>query len=96
MDSATPRCAPEEAQTSHQPLFARTPMLHVDDPQALREVLRDYFVDTFDRYESLFETLACDEGPDFRSFRIGLFGLDKLKNIDRTVATFEGALKALL
>jgi aspartate aminotransferase-like enzyme len=40
--------------------------------------------------------LACDEPADYRSFRIGLFGLDKLKNIDRTVATFERALDALL
>ena len=40
--------------------------------------------------------LACDEPADFRSFRVGLFGLDKLKNIDRTVASFERALKALL
>ena len=40
--------------------------------------------------------LACDEPSDFRSFRIGLFGLDKLKNVDRTVATFERALNALL
>jgi aspartate aminotransferase-like enzyme len=40
--------------------------------------------------------LACDEPADFRSFRVGLFGLDKLKNIDRTVASFERALLALL
>jgi aspartate aminotransferase-like enzyme len=39
--------------------------------------------------------LACDEGADFRTFRIGLFGLDKLKNVERTVATFEKALNAL-
>jgi aspartate aminotransferase-like enzyme len=39
--------------------------------------------------------LACDEGPDFRTFRVGLFGLDKLGNPDRTVATFERALAAL-
>jgi aspartate aminotransferase-like enzyme len=39
--------------------------------------------------------LACDEPADFRTFRIGLFGLDKLKNIDRTVTTFERALDAL-
>ena len=38
--------------------------------------------------------LALDEGPDFRTFRVGLFGLDKLKNVDRTVATFERALNA--
>ena len=40
--------------------------------------------------------LACDEPADYRSFRLGLFGLDKLQNIDRTVATFEKALDALL
>jgi len=40
--------------------------------------------------------LACDEGPDFRTFRIGLFGLDKLKNVERTVATFERALDAVM
>jgi aspartate aminotransferase-like enzyme len=40
--------------------------------------------------------LACDEGPDFKTFRLGLFGLDKLKNPDRTVATFERALEAAL
>jgi aspartate aminotransferase-like enzyme len=40
--------------------------------------------------------LACDEGPDFKTFRIGLFGLDKLQNPDRTVATFERALDAAL
>ncbi len=39
--------------------------------------------------------LACNEGPEFRSFRIGLFGLDKLMNVDRTVATFERALDAV-
>jgi aspartate aminotransferase-like enzyme len=40
--------------------------------------------------------LACDEPADYRSFRVGLFGLDKLKHIDRTVASFEKALNALL
>ena len=40
--------------------------------------------------------LACDEGADFKTFRIGLFGLDKLKNPDRTVASFERALDAAL
>ena len=29
--------------------------------------------------------LQCDEAEDFKTFRIGLFGLDKLQNIDRTV-----------
>jgi aspartate aminotransferase-like enzyme len=40
--------------------------------------------------------LACDEPADFRTFRIGLFGLDKLMNVDRSVASFERALNALL
>ena len=29
--------------------------------------------------------LQCDEGPDWRTFRIGLFGLDKLLHLERTV-----------
>jgi aspartate aminotransferase-like enzyme len=36
--------------------------------------------------------LQCDEGSDFKTFRIGLFGLDKLTNIGRTVERFEHAL----
>jgi aspartate aminotransferase-like enzyme len=40
--------------------------------------------------------LALDEGPEFRTFRVGLFGLDKLKNVDRTVASFERALDGLM
>ncbi len=36
--------------------------------------------------------LACDERPDYKAFRIGLFGLDKLHNIERTVATLGKAL----
>ena len=36
--------------------------------------------------------LQCDEPDDFQTFRLGLFGLDKLHNIDRTVATLEHAL----
>ena len=39
--------------------------------------------------------LQCDEGPDFRTFRIGLFGLDKLQDVDRTVASLERALDAI-
>jgi aspartate aminotransferase-like enzyme len=40
--------------------------------------------------------LQCDEGPDYRSFRIGLFGLDKLHNIDRTVNHLEQVLDQVL
>ncbi len=36
--------------------------------------------------------LQCDEPADFQTFRIGLFGLDKLANIERTVAHLERAL----
>jgi len=44
-----------------QPLFSRTPLLTDNNPQATRQVLLDYFLDTFDRYESLFDTLANEE-----------------------------------
>ncbi|MHA3902865.1 aminotransferase class V-fold PLP-dependent enzyme [Castellaniella sp. WN] len=36
--------------------------------------------------------LACDEPDGFKTFRIGLFGLDKLHNVQRTVDTLAGAL----
>jgi aspartate aminotransferase-like enzyme len=36
--------------------------------------------------------LQCDEGADFKTFRIGLFGLDKLHHVDRTVAHLQQAL----
>ncbi len=40
--------------------------------------------------------LMCDEGPDYKSFRLGLFGLDKLKDVDASVARLETALDAVL
>ncbi len=39
--------------------------------------------------------LLCDEPDDFCTFRIGLFGLDKLQNIDRTVDSLQAALDRL-
>ncbi|OHC61269.1 MAG: class V aminotransferase [Rhodocyclales bacterium RIFCSPLOWO2_02_FULL_63_24] len=39
--------------------------------------------------------LQCDEGPDFGSFRLGLFGLDKLADIERTVDSLATALDAI-
>jgi len=36
--------------------------------------------------------LQCDEGADFKTFRLGLFGLDKLQNIERSVATLAQTL----
>ena len=40
--------------------------------------------------------LMCDEGADFQTFRIGLFGLDKLHNIDRSVKSLSDALDQVL
>lgn len=40
--------------------------------------------------------LMCDEPDDFRTFRLGLFGLDKLHNVERTVATLDKALGRIL
>ena len=39
--------------------------------------------------------LQCDEPADFRSFRIGLFGLDKLHQPQRTVKSLEVALSKI-
>jgi aspartate aminotransferase-like enzyme len=39
--------------------------------------------------------LQCDEGPDFMTFRIGLFGLEKWHHVDRTVAQLAAALDRL-
>lgn len=39
--------------------------------------------------------LQCDEPADFKTFRIGLFGLDKLHDIERTVAQLEQALATI-
>ncbi len=39
--------------------------------------------------------LMCDEPADFRTFRIGLFGLDKLGDVDGTVAKLEAVLDKL-
>ena len=36
--------------------------------------------------------LQCDEGADFKSFRVGLFGLEKWHNVDRAVAQLAAAL----
>jgi aspartate aminotransferase-like enzyme len=35
--------------------------------------------------------LQCDERTDFRTFRLGLFGLEKLQNVDQTVANLKRA-----
>ncbi len=40
--------------------------------------------------------LQCDEPASFRSFRLGLFGLDKLADIDRTVARLDAVFDSIL
>ena len=39
--------------------------------------------------------LQCGEGAEFRTFRVGLFGLEKLLHIDRAVAHLEAALNQM-
>jgi aspartate aminotransferase-like enzyme len=40
--------------------------------------------------------LQVGEGPEFRTFRLGLFGLDKLKDVEGTVGRLQAALDAVL
>ncbi len=40
--------------------------------------------------------LQCDEPADFQTFRLGLFGLDKLYDVDAAVARFEQTLERVL
>lgn len=39
--------------------------------------------------------LQCDEGADFRTFRVGLFGLEKWHHVERTVGNLAQALDRL-
>lgn len=40
--------------------------------------------------------LAVDEPADFQTFRLGLFGIDKLMNVDRTVRKLDEALNQII
>ena len=40
--------------------------------------------------------LQCDEPADFRTFRLGLFGLDKLYDVDATIGRLKSALDQVL
>ena len=40
--------------------------------------------------------LQCDEPDDFRTFRLGLFGLDKLYDVDATMARLTPVLDRVL
>ena len=39
--------------------------------------------------------LQCDEGDDYQTFRLGLFGLDKLKDVDSAVQRLEDVFNQL-
>ncbi|MEE3152251.1 MAG: alanine--glyoxylate aminotransferase family protein, partial [Acidobacteriota bacterium] len=40
--------------------------------------------------------LRCGESETFQTFRLGLFGLDKLHNVDRTVELLDRGLNEIL
>jgi len=40
--------------------------------------------------------LKCNEGDDYQTFRLGLFGLDKLKDVDAAMGRLEVAFKQLM
>lgn len=40
--------------------------------------------------------LMCDEDENFKTFRVGLFGLDKLHNVERSVSNLESVLDKIL
>jgi aspartate aminotransferase-like enzyme len=40
--------------------------------------------------------LQCDEGADYKTFRLGLFGLDKLKDVDASVKKLENAINQVI
>jgi len=40
--------------------------------------------------------LQCDEGDDYQTFRLGLFGLDKLADVDAAVKRLEDALNQVI
>ena len=40
--------------------------------------------------------LMCDEGNDYQTFRLGLFGLDKLKDINACIKRLKFSLDQVL
>jgi len=40
--------------------------------------------------------LQCDEGDDYQTFRLGLFGLDKLKDVDAVVKKLEQSINQIV
>lgn len=62
--------APTSPLLSRTTLFTRTPNLRDNDEAGMRRVLREYFLDTFTTYESLFECLANDQAFYTKSIRL--------------------------
>jgi 5-histidylcysteine sulfoxide synthase/putative 4-mercaptohistidine N1-methyltranferase len=61
-DSLPPRLTEELPDYSKiYSVFPRTPNLAANNPESFREEIKRYFIETFDRYESLFECLANEE-----------------------------------
>jgi 5-histidylcysteine sulfoxide synthase/putative 4-mercaptohistidine N1-methyltranferase len=52
---------PEDISMHSPTLFFRTPQLSSQDVDETRTRILEYFHQTFDRYEQLFEVLSCDE-----------------------------------
>ena len=59
--TAAPLPTSPDDRTAPDVLFARTPDLAEPAIDRLRATVRRYFLDTFDRYESLFQCLSSDE-----------------------------------
>ncbi|MFT4582361.1 MAG: aspartate aminotransferase-like enzyme [Gammaproteobacteria bacterium] len=64
---------------------------YTDDPQIQNG--KKFFAQGFQIAAGV--PLQCDEPADYMSFRIGLFGLDKLHDVDGTVARLASAVKNL-
>lgn len=52
---------PTSQSSPYAPLFSRTPNLRDGNSEEMRSRLRQYFLDTFTKYESLFDCLASDQ-----------------------------------
>ncbi len=68
--SVAVEAAPTSPLLSRTTLFTRTPNLRDNDEAGMRRVLREYFLDTFNTYESLFECLANDQAFYTKSIRL--------------------------
>ena len=61
LSTAQDNARPLHTPVIRAPLLARTPNLRDGDEASMRRILREYFLDTFTTYESLFECLANNQ-----------------------------------